>query len=109
MSEREKSFLGTKKITMSTTDEVLEMYNHFKDNGINNQILNLKGYSKDGNINTTPYRMKFVESKNKFKTLVEEVKKDNNDIFLTNDRSEERRVGKECKSRWTKYNEKKKR
>lgn len=85
MSEREKSFLGTKKITMSTTDEVLEMYNHFKDNGINNQILNLKGYSKDGNINTTPYRMKFVESKNKFKTLVEEVKKDNNDIFLTND------------------------
>ncbi|WP_162151181.1 DUF5696 domain-containing protein [Haploplasma modicum] len=85
MSEREKSFFGTKKITMSTTSEVSKMYNFFKDSGINNQIVNLKGYSKSGNMNTTPYKLNLIESKSNFKSLVNEVQGDDNSIFLTND------------------------
>lgn len=85
MSEREKSFLKTKEITMSTTKEISEMYNFFKKEGINNQILNLKGYSKSGNMNTTPYKLNLIESKNNFKNLVDEVHEDGNSIFLTND------------------------
>lgn len=85
MSEREKSFLGTKKISMSTTKEIIEMYKYFRENGLNNQLLTLLGYTKNGNVNTTPYKLSFIESKSNFKKLIELVHENNDYIFLLND------------------------
>lgn len=84
MSEREKSFLGTKKISMSTTKEVSEMYNHFRDNGLDNQILTLTGYSKSGNMNTNPHKLNLIEKTSNFEKLVDEVHSNNDSIFLDN-------------------------
>lgn len=87
MSDRENAFLGTKKVTMTTTDQVLLMYETFKNAGINNQIIDLLGYSKSGNYNRSPYKMSFIDSKNNFKNLTNEISNDNNQIYIKNDYS----------------------
>src|SRR5437588_11499615 len=51
--------------------------------------------------NTLPYPTFVKDSSAKFNYLLE--------IFSRDHRSEERRVGKECRSRWSTYHEKKKR
>jgi len=84
LSDREKSFLGTKKVTMSTTSEILEMYGNFSNNNITNQIVNLMGYSKDGNMNRAPYRISLIESEKNFKQLISTISNDNNTIYLEN-------------------------
>ncbi|VEU80720.1 DUF5696 domain-containing protein [Haploplasma axanthum] len=84
MSDREDSFLGTKKVTMTTVSQVEEIYNEFKNNGITNQQVNLQGYSTSGNRDRAPYKISVIESKNNFKKLAELVKNDDNNIYFEN-------------------------
>lgn len=85
MSDRENTFIGTKKVTMSTTKQINEMYDYFRSKGINNQLVTLSGYSKSGNYDRTPYKINLIEGKNNFKDLANNVNENNDLIYLEND------------------------
>src|SRR5690606_15669710 len=78
------SFIGTSKVTMTTLNQVKSMYDYLKDNGIVNQTVNLQGWSNDGNILKTPYRMSLVQSDSDFSSLSKHIKNDQNLVFIEN-------------------------
>jgi len=85
LSERENAIIGTKKLTMTSTNELLNIYNNLKGEGLTNQVISVMGYSSSGNYQKTPYKMNFVESNKKIKALTSSINEDNNQIYLVND------------------------
>ena len=69
---------------MTSSNQVLKMYNDLKAEGITNQTVKLLGWSSDGNTNRLD-RTKLYESKNKYKEMAEVLTQDGNDILLNND------------------------
>lgn len=84
MSDLEPSFLWSKRITMTSTNDVLRIYEELKDNGINNQTIKLLGWSKDGNTNRLD-RTKFNERDKNYESLSKQINDDGNQILLNND------------------------
>lgn len=82
LSEQENAFIGSSKVTMSKTTNVEQMYNYFKDEGINNQQVTLYGWSNDGFVNRSPYRMNYVESEKNMMNLVYLIQKDDNKVYI---------------------------
>lgn len=85
MSDQEPIFIGTKKIVMTTTDQVRSMYNSFRTAGITNQTITLMGWSSDGFINREPFRMNAFDGKNNLSDLATDIIEDGNSIYLQND------------------------
>lgn len=85
MSDRENTFIGTKKVTMSTTKQVNEMYDFFRINGINNQLITLSGYSTSGNLDRSPYKINLIERNKNFKELTSNIQSNEDLIYLEND------------------------
>lgn len=85
MSDRENAFIGTTKVTMTTTSQVKSIYSELEQAGINHQTVVLHGWSEDGFVSRAPYRSNLVESASNFKDLANFVKSDSNDIFIEND------------------------
>ncbi|MFA5693586.1 MAG: DUF5696 domain-containing protein, partial [Acholeplasmataceae bacterium] len=85
LSEQENSFIGTNKITMTSLNNLEKIYNSFKDNNINNQVINLYGWSNNGFVDRAPYQMKLVESEKNFKKIISLIHEDNNLIYLSQD------------------------
>jgi hypothetical protein len=84
MSDHEPSFIGTTRVTMTTSSQVLNAYEFFKSEGINNQQLTLMGWSRDGFINQSPYRTNSWDKKG-IEQLSEYVIADGNAVYLNND------------------------
>ncbi len=84
MSDQEPTFFGSKTVRMTTPEQVDEIYNEFKDMGINNQQTTFMGWSRDGFINQSPYRTR-IRYKNDYKDLINEMNDDGNLAFFEND------------------------
>jgi len=84
LSDQEKAFLGTKKVTMTTLEQAKEIYNDLYNSGLTNQHITLYGWSKDGYLNKAPYKLSYVEGKNKFRDFTSLVQEDNNKVFVEN-------------------------
>lgn len=85
MSDKEDAFIGTKTIHMTSLEDVTNIYNYFKENGITNQQSILRGWSNDGFVNRAPYKVSPLESRQRFNDLSDLMKADNNHILLDND------------------------
>ncbi|MCD4826335.1 MAG: hypothetical protein K8Q99_00985 [Acholeplasmataceae bacterium] len=84
MNDTEKSFIGTTTVVMTTVNDVYNSYQSFKTAGINNQQVQLNGWSKDGFVFQAPYRSK-ISNKGDYQDLFETIKSDNNTVYLDND------------------------
>ncbi len=84
MSDLEPSFLWSKRISMTKTNDVLRIYEELKEQGITNQSIKLLGWSKDGNTNRLD-RMNFNERDKNYDKLSEHINADGNQILLNND------------------------
>lgn len=101
ISEQENSFIGTNTIKMTNFEDIDDIYNNFKDNNINNQVVNLYGWSKDGFVNKTPYRMNLVYSEKGLKNLSNLIHDDNNLIYL----NQNYKIGTSLSNRINYYND----
>lgn len=84
MSDREPSFLGTKKIVMTTSEDVMNAYTTFGDYGITNQQISLYGWSNDGFVHRAPYQTS-ISDRDKLEELINLVIGDGNSIYLEDD------------------------
>lgn len=84
MSDLEPSFLGSKRVTMTTPNDVLDMYQYLKDNGISNQQIELYGWSRDGFVYRAPYRVRAINQRD-FKEMTQIIKDDFNTVYLNNE------------------------
>ena len=85
MSDQENAFLGTKKVSMTTTKDIESIYEYFKTQGITNQQSILRGWSNDGFVDRAPYRLSTVESAKNFNKLSKLFADDGNDLLIDND------------------------
>lgn len=84
MSDREPSFFGTSIVHMTSSDDVLNSYEFFRDQGLTNQQVVLHGWSKDGFVYREPYRFRWVDGKD-VDQLIESITADSNDLYVHND------------------------
>ncbi len=83
MSDKEPTFIGSKTVTMSTPNQVRDMYDIFYDAGLENQQTSILGWSRDGFINESPYRTT-MRKKNDYKDLIEYIQSNDNQIYFEN-------------------------
>jgi hypothetical protein len=84
MSDREPAFIGTSKVEMTRANQVLESYEDFYEAGLTNQQTQLYGWSNDGFMHRSPYRVRISDSSD-FERLVSKIQTDNNTIYLHNE------------------------
>ena len=84
MSDQEDTFIGSKTITMTTPNQVKEMYDIFYDAGIKNQQTTIMGWSKDGFIYENPYRTR-IKSKDDYIDLINYITAQDNSIYFEDD------------------------
>jgi predicted transcriptional regulator with HTH domain len=84
MSDQEPSFLGTSRVTMTTPNDVLDMYEFLKNNGIFNQQIELYGWSVDGFVYRAPYRTRAFLSRD-FKAMTQKITSEDNTVYLSNE------------------------
>ena len=84
MSDREPSFIGTSKVVMTTTEDVMNSYQSFREAGILNQQTNLYGWSNDGFVNRAPYRFR-ISGRSGFDDMTDMIVHDGNTVYLHND------------------------
>ncbi|MGE4319855.1 MAG: DUF5696 domain-containing protein [Acholeplasmataceae bacterium] len=84
MSDQEPTFIGSKTVTMSTPDQVREMYQTFYDAGITNQQTTIMGWSKDGFIYENPYRTR-IKSKSDYEDLIAYMLSNQNQVYFEDD------------------------
>ena len=84
MSDREPSFIGTTKVTMTTANQVQNAYDYFYEQGLTNQQVVLMGWSNDGFIHQQPYSTR-ITGKNDYKDLAENIISDGNTVYLNNE------------------------
>ncbi len=84
MNDTEKSFIGSTNVSMTTVEDVYNSYQSFKASGLNNQQVQLYGWSRDGFVFQAPYRTS-ISHKSDYETLFEDIKADDNTVYLDND------------------------
>jgi hypothetical protein len=84
MSDQEPSFLGTSRVTMTTPNDVLDMYEFLKNNGIFNQQIELYGWSVDGFVYRAPYRTRAFSPRD-FKAMTQKITSEDNTVYLSNE------------------------
>jgi len=82
MSELEPTFIGNRIVRMTSPKAALDIYKSFKDENINNQTLNILGWSVSGIFDTAPYKIRYSDSKSNYKDLISEIENDDNDIYF---------------------------
>ena len=60
MGDQTPSFLGTRYLEMTSSDDVINIVETLKDEGIEEMMVELYGWSRDGHVNETPYRERYV-------------------------------------------------
>lgn len=72
MGDQTPAFLGTRYLEMTSSDDVLNIVDTLKDAGIEEMMVELYGWSRDGHVNETPYRKRYVGGvENLIETLLE--------------------------------------
>lgn len=85
MNAHESAFIGTKRIEMTTPEQVSQAYTYFEEEGLTNQLISLLGWSKKDDMMTqVPYRLK-LDDQSAYVDLIEEITNDGNRIYLDND------------------------
>ena len=87
-TEREQFLLGTRAVTMTTTENIEEMYKELQDNGVSSLVTMYKGWQKGGlyDLPITKYKAdRHIGGTSKLTDLITESAKDNYNIYLYND------------------------
>ena len=94
MADSKNQFIGTQIVQMSTTDDVMEMYNHFLDAGLTHQRVSLLGWNRGGYSGQLPSALNYerrLGSSSDFNEMIRlinelnEVLLVNNYVFASND------------------------
>lgn len=87
-TEREKFLLGTKAVTMTTTENVEELYKEMQDDGVSSLLTLYKGWQKGGlyNLPITKYKAdSHIGGTSKLTKLIQDSEEKNYHIYLFND------------------------
>jgi len=87
-TEREKFLLGTKAVTMTTTENVEELYKEMQDDGVSSLLTLYKGWQKGGlyNLPITKYKAdSHIGGTSKLTSLIQDSEEKNYHIYLYND------------------------
>ena len=87
-TEREKFLLGTKAVTMTTTENVEELYKEMQDDGVSSLLTLYKGWQKGGlyNVPITKYKAdSHIGGTSKLTSLIKDSEEKNYHIYLYND------------------------
>ena len=87
-TEREKFLLGTKAVTMTTTENVEELYKEMQDDGVSSLLTLYKGWQKGGlyNLPVTKYKAdSHIGGTSKLTKLIQDSEEKNYHIYLFND------------------------
>ena len=87
-TEREEFLLGTTAVTMTTTDNIEEMYDELQEAGVDSVLSVYKGWQKGGlyNVPITKYKAdRKIGGTGALTDLIEESAKENYNIYLYND------------------------
>lgn len=88
MSEAVKALIGSTNTVMTSLKDLQKVIDNLSENNINDLLLVLMGWNKDGLSGTTPHDLKYntkVGSKNEFKNFVKNQTKQNNPVYFYND------------------------
>ena len=87
-TDREEFLLGTRAVTMTTTENIEEMYNELQENGVSSLVTMYKGWQKGGlyDLPITKYKAdSHIGGTSKLTDLITESAKENYNIYLYND------------------------
>ena len=87
-TEREKFLLGTKAVTMTTTENVEELYDEMQEDGVSSLLTLYKGWQKGGlyNLPITKYKAdSHIGGTSKLTDLIKDSEEKNYHIYLYND------------------------
>lgn len=84
LSDKEPAFIGTTRVNMTSSKDVMNAYDEFLESGLTNQVVTMMGWSRDGFVNRAPYRTNVVNKKDLMKTI-NHITQDGNHIYLDND------------------------
>ena len=87
-TEREKFLLGTKAVTMTTTENIEELYKEMQDDGVSSLLTLYKGWQKGGlyNLPVTKYKAdSHIGGTSKLTKLIQDSEEKNYHIYLFND------------------------
>lgn len=87
-TDREEFLLGTRAVTMTTVENMEELYKQIKEDGVSSLITLYKGWQKGGlyNVPITDYKAdRHIGGTSKLTDLIQESAKDNYQIYLYND------------------------
>lgn len=96
MSEAVKALIGSTNTVMTSLKDLQKIINNLSENNINDLLLVLMGWNKDGLSGTTPHDLKYntkVGSKNEFKNFIKNQIKQNNPVYFYNDFVEAGEIG----------------
>jgi len=60
MGDQTPAFLGTRYLEMTSTNDIEQMIDTLQSEGINDLMVELYGWSRDGHMNEAPYRERYV-------------------------------------------------
>lgn len=87
-TDREEFLFGTRAITMTTTENIEEMFGELKEGGVESLISLYKGWQKGGlyNVPITKYKAdRHIGGTSKLTDLINSAEEDNYNIYLYND------------------------
>lgn len=87
-TDREEFLIGTKAVTMTTTDNISEIFGELKKKGVSSLISMYKGWQKGGlyNVPITKYKAdRHIGGTSKLTSLIKDSAKDNYQLYLYND------------------------
>ncbi|MDY5180605.1 DUF5696 domain-containing protein, partial [Butyribacter sp.] len=87
-TDREEFLIGTKAVTMTTTENISEIFGELKKNGVSSLISMYKGWQKGGlyNVPITKYKAdRHIGGTSKLTSLIKDSEKDNYHLYLYND------------------------
>lgn len=87
-TDREEFLIGTKAVTMTTTENISEIFGELKKNGVSSLISMYKGWQKGGlyNVPITKYKAdSHIGGTSKLTSLIKDSEKDNYHLYLYND------------------------
>lgn len=87
-TDREDFLLGTRAVTMTTTENIEEMYQELQENGVSSLLTIYKGWQKGGlyNLPVSSYKAdRHIGGTSKLTDLIQESAEKNYNIYLYND------------------------
>ena len=82
MGDQTPAFLGTSYLEMTSSEEALQIIDYFRENSIQKLILEFYGWSLDGHVDETPYRIRKV---NGLDNLISKIKEMDLPYYLFQD------------------------